>query len=164
MIKRSEEKKDKKERERMSREKGTSEENNNKRIKEERKGEKDVTENSKEYVAIAKEGNYDVRSVNKLLAMDENLPGLAAQRAVVQWAFNEDTDLGAIKRFNVNNGYAIVQLTARYRSGTMTVADASDGSGFKSAKGASTTVPKFWITVFTRVCPNRLMQTPSANR
>lgn len=89
------------------------------------KFEMDVTENPKEYVAIAKEGNYDVRSVNKLLAMDENLPGLAAQRSVVQWAFNEDTDLGAIKRFNVNNGYAIVQLTARYRSGTMTVADAS---------------------------------------
>jgi len=89
------------------------------------KFEMEVTENPKEYVGIAKEGNFDVRSVNKLLAMDENLPGLAAQRGVVQWAFNEDTDLGAIKRFNVNNGYAIVQLTARYRSGTMTVADAS---------------------------------------
>ena len=89
------------------------------------KFEMEVTENPKEYVSIAKEGNFNVRSVNKLLAMDENLPGLASQRSVVQWAFNEDTDLGAIKRFNVNNGYAIVQLTARYRSGTMTVADAS---------------------------------------
>jgi len=35
------------------------------------------------------------------------------------------TDLGSIKRFNINKGYAIAQLTSRYRSGTMTVADAS---------------------------------------
>jgi len=89
------------------------------------KFEMDVTNTPKEYISIAKEGNFDVRTVSKLLSMDENLPGLSAQRAVVQWAFNEDTDLGAIKRFNINKGYAIVQLTSRYRSGTMTVADAS---------------------------------------
>lgn len=89
------------------------------------KFEMEVTEKPKEYISIAEAANFEVKTVNKLLAMDENLPGLSTQRGVVQWAFNQDTDLGAIKRFNVNNGYAIVQLTARYRSGTMTVADAS---------------------------------------
>ena len=89
------------------------------------KFEMDVTNSPKEYISIAKEANYDIITVSKLLSMDENLPGLSAQRAVVQWAFNEDTDLGSIKRFNINKGYAIVQLTSRYRSGTMTVADAS---------------------------------------
>ncbi len=74
---------------------------------------------------LAKEGGYVVRPVNKLKALDENLPGLSTQRNIVQWAFNEDTDLGDIKRFNVNNGYAIVQLTASYDEGTMSVEDAS---------------------------------------
>jgi peptidyl-prolyl cis-trans isomerase D len=85
----------------------------------------DVTNSPKEYISIAKEANFDIITVSKLLSMDENLPGLSAQRSVVQWAFNEDTDLGSIKRFNINKGYAIAQLTSRYRSGTMTVADAS---------------------------------------
>lgn len=77
------------------------------------------------FVDLAKEKKYNVRPVNKLKAMDENLPGLSTQRSIVQWAFNEDTDLGDIKRFNVNNGYAIVQLTATYDEGTMSVEDAS---------------------------------------
>ena len=57
--------------------------------------------------------------------MDENLPGLSAQRSIVQWAFNNDTKLGEIKRFNINNGYAVVQLTAKYNAGLMSVEDAS---------------------------------------
>ena len=74
---------------------------------------------------IAKENDYVVRPVNKLMAMDENLPGLGAQRRIVQWAFAEDTELGDIKRFDVNNGYAVVQLTATYKKGLMDVEDAS---------------------------------------
>ena len=37
--------------------------------------------------------------------MEENLPGLGSQRSIVQWVFNEDTSVGDIRRFNVNNGY-----------------------------------------------------------
>src|SRR5690606_27061318 len=79
----------------------------------------------KEFTAAAKEHNYLVRPVNKIKEMDENLPGLSAQRSIVQWAFNEDTKLGEIKRFNINNGYAVVQLTAKYRAGLMSAEDAS---------------------------------------
>jgi len=74
---------------------------------------------------LAKENDYVVRPVNRIKAMDENLPGLGAQRRIVQWAFNEETELGAIKRFDINNGYAVVQLTAVYRKGLMAVEDAS---------------------------------------
>lgn len=77
------------------------------------------------FANLAKENSYTVRPVNKVMAMDENLPGLGAQRAVVQWAFNEDTAIGAIKRFNVNNGYAVVQVTAKYAKGVMATEDAS---------------------------------------
>ncbi len=78
----------------------------------------------KNFPDVAKEGNYAVRTY-KARVLDENIPGLGAQRSIVQWIFNEDTDLGDIKRFNVNNGYAIAQLTAVYREGTMSVEDAS---------------------------------------
>ena len=74
---------------------------------------------------IAKESEYIVRPVNKIKALDEYLPGLASQRNIVQWAFNEDTDIGDIRRFDINNGYAVVQLTAKYEEGLMAVEDAS---------------------------------------
>ncbi len=74
---------------------------------------------------FAKEKEYTVRPVNKVKAMDENLPGLDAQRNIVQWAFNPETGLGDIKRFNINSGYAVVQLTNKFDEGLMTVEDAS---------------------------------------
>ncbi|AEM69937.1 PpiC-type peptidyl-prolyl cis-trans isomerase [Allomuricauda ruestringensis DSM 13258] len=74
---------------------------------------------------IAKESSYTVRPVNKIKEMEENLPGLGSQRSIVQWAFNEDTSVGDIKRFNVNNGYAVVQLTKKYKKGLMAPEDAS---------------------------------------
>ncbi|MDX1363729.1 peptidylprolyl isomerase [Arenibacter latericius] len=80
---------------------------------------------SKDFAATAKAGNFVVRPVNKINAMDEVLPGLSAQRAIVQWAFNEGTKLGEVKRFDINNGYAVVQLTAKYKEGLMAAEDAS---------------------------------------
>ncbi|SDQ06555.1 peptidylprolyl isomerase [Flagellimonas zhangzhouensis] len=74
---------------------------------------------------IARESNYTVRPVNKIKEMEENLPGLGAQRSIVQWVFNDDTSVGDIQRFNVNNGYAVVQLTKKYQKGLMTPEDAS---------------------------------------
>ncbi len=74
---------------------------------------------------IAKESSYVVRPVNKIKEMDESLPGLSAQRGIVQWAFNDDTKVGDIKRFNANDGYAVVQLTKKYKEGLMSPEDAS---------------------------------------
>ncbi len=83
------------------------------------------TSSNKPFSEVAKENNQIVRPVNKLSEMDENLPGLGAQRAIVQWAFNDDTELADIRRFNINNGYAVVQLTGKYKKGLMGVEDAS---------------------------------------
>ena len=74
---------------------------------------------------LAKEEKYTVRPVNKINATDENLPGLSAQRSIVQWAFNDDTQIGDIKRFDLTSGYAVVQLTNSYEKGLMSVEDAS---------------------------------------
>ncbi|MBT8234981.1 MAG: peptidylprolyl isomerase [Bacteroidia bacterium] len=84
-----------------------------------------TTSGDKAFTDVARESEYIIRPVNQIKAMDENLPGLGAQRNIVQWAFNNDTEVGDIKRFNINNGYAVVQLTAKYREGLMAVEDAS---------------------------------------
>jgi len=84
-----------------------------------------TTSGDKVFTDLAKENEYLVRPVNKIKALDENLPGLTNQRNIVQWAFNEDTKIGDIKRFNINNGYAVVQLTASYKEGVTSVEDAS---------------------------------------
>lgn len=84
-----------------------------------------ATSSEKPFTELAKEYEYVMRPVNKLKELDENLPGLGTQRALVQWAFNDDTQLGDIKRFGINNGYAVVQITAQYNAGLMDVEDAS---------------------------------------
>ncbi|MGF1557476.1 MAG: SurA N-terminal domain-containing protein [Flavobacteriaceae bacterium] len=84
-----------------------------------------TTAGDKAFTDLAKESEYIVRPVNQIKALDENLPGLSSQRAMVQWAFNDDTEVGDIRRFDINNGYAIVQLTAKYKEGVMSVEDAS---------------------------------------
>lgn len=84
-----------------------------------------VSEATDTYGTKAEEMNYSVRPVNRLNAMDENLPGLGAQRRVVNWAFSPDTEVGDVRRFDLTGGYAVVQLTAKYREGLMSVEDAS---------------------------------------
>ena len=84
-----------------------------------------TTTSDKAFTDIARESELVVRPVNQIKEMDENLPGLGAQRNIVQWAFNEDTEVGDIRRFNINNGYAVAQLTAQYEEGVMSVEDAS---------------------------------------
>ena len=79
----------------------------------------------KAFSDLAKESQYAVRPVNKIKATDENLPGLSAQRSIVKWAFQEDTNIGDIKRFDLASGYAVAQLTKTYDEGLMSVEDAS---------------------------------------
>ncbi|MEN8798509.1 MAG: SurA N-terminal domain-containing protein [Flavobacteriaceae bacterium] len=89
------------------------------------KFEMETTSADRTFDELAKESEYAVRPVNKIKEMDEYLPGLNSQRNVVQWAFNEETEIGDIKRFNINNGYAVIQLTAKYEEGLKAVEDAS---------------------------------------
>lgn len=77
--------------------------------------------------ALAEEGNYIVRNVPSVRALDENLPGLPEQRSIVQWAFSEDTEEGAIKRFNLSyGGYAIVQMTKAREAGLAAAEEVAD--------------------------------------
>lgn len=109
----------------LSREVTASEETTNKLFTDATKFEMETIADESAFSEIAQKSEYLVRPVNKIKQLDENLPGLGAQRAIVQWAFNEDTEVGDIKRFNINDGYTIVQLTGIYKEGLMTAEDAS---------------------------------------
>lgn len=78
-----------------------------------------------DFTELANKQNLDVKPVNKMGKMDDNIPGLGSSRTIVNWAFNEDTKVGDTKRFNVNDGYVIAQLTRRNEKGLMQPADAS---------------------------------------
>jgi peptidyl-prolyl cis-trans isomerase D len=109
----------------LSREIVPSEETINTLFTDATKFEMETIDDNSAFSDIAKKSEYTVRPVNKLKELDENLPGLGVQRNIVQWAFNGDTEVGDIKRFNINNGYAVVQLTGSYDEGLMSAEDAS---------------------------------------
>ncbi|UKM66200.1 SurA N-terminal domain-containing protein [Flavobacteriaceae bacterium GSB9] len=78
-----------------------------------------------DFEAVAKESNFNVRPVNGIKALDESIPGVGNQRPIVRWAFNEDSEVGEIKRFNIPGGYVIAQLVAKHEAGLMSVEDAT---------------------------------------
>ncbi len=84
-----------------------------------------IAAKDKDFEKVSKENELTVRPVNKIKELDENIPGIGSQRSIVQWAFNEDTEVGAVKRFDIPEGYAVVQLTAIAVKGTMKAVDAN---------------------------------------
>lgn len=85
----------------------------------------EVAAQDRKFDEIAKEQNSEVKPVNRIGELDSNIPGLGSNRSVVTWAFNEDTKVGDVKRFNVPSGYVIVQLTRKNPKGLQSVAEAS---------------------------------------
>ena len=85
----------------------------------------EVAVNKGDFAELAKAQNLEVKPVNKLGQMDDNIPGIGANRTIVNWAFNEDTKVGDTKRFSVPEGYVIAQVTNKNEKGLMSVANAS---------------------------------------
>ncbi|WP_330442574.1 peptidylprolyl isomerase [Flavobacterium sp. C4GT6] len=82
----------------------------------------DATE--KPFEEVAKAANVNVVNVAKLLPSDESIQGLGAQRGIVLWAFSKDSEAGAVKRFDVSDGYVIARLKDVNESGLMPVEEA----------------------------------------
>jgi peptidyl-prolyl cis-trans isomerase D len=72
------------------------------------------------FIEVAEQNNYDVRPVKQITTLEENLPGLFQQRAIVKWAFEEDTAVGDVQRFSISGGgYVVVQLTEKVKEGVV---------------------------------------------
>lgn len=78
-----------------------------------------------DFVEAAKADELDVRPVRRIGELEENIPGIGNNRSIVNWAFERRTRVGDVRRFNVSNGYAIVQITAKSDKGLMPVSEVS---------------------------------------
>jgi parvulin-like peptidyl-prolyl isomerase len=73
-----------------------------------------------DFETVAAESNYEVRSVSSVKELDENIPGLGAQRAIVRWAFEDSSSEGDFKSFNTTaGGFVVVKLTGVNAAGLM---------------------------------------------
>lgn len=80
----------------------------------------------KDFQEVAKENDLEVRPVNHIKELDENIPGLGSQRSIVRWAFESGTKVGDYKRFSIPGvGYAVVQVSGINKKGLMTPEAAS---------------------------------------
>jgi len=78
-----------------------------------------------DFGVLATDNKYTLRPVNGIKVLDENIPGVGNQRPIVRWTFEEDVEVGDIKRFNIPNGYVIAQLVAKHKAGLMSADDAT---------------------------------------
>lgn len=74
---------------------------------------------------LVKEKNYIARPLVGLKAMEDAVAGLGKNRSIVRWTFDDDTDVNDVKRFDLDNGYAVVVLTNKTEKGVSSASKAS---------------------------------------
>ena len=87
----------------------------------------EIAVSSQDFETVAKESSYAVKPVSNMGELDESIPGLGNQRAIVRWAFENETNVGDVRRFNIqgSGGYAVVILAAKNKKGLMSAEKAS---------------------------------------
>jgi len=78
-----------------------------------------------EFEEVADANGVEPKPVLGIKALDEQIPGLGAQRRVVSWSFEEDREVGDIERFDIDKGYVVVQLNKITNEGPQSVQQAS---------------------------------------
>ncbi|MDC9721677.1 MAG: peptidylprolyl isomerase [Urechidicola sp.] len=75
-----------------------------------------------DFNALSQENNYVPLPANGVKALAENVPGLQGNnRNIVRWAFEEDTEVNDVRRFDVDNGFVVAVLSSKTKEGTATV-------------------------------------------
>ncbi len=76
----------------------------------------------KDFNKVAKEMKLTVAPPVTVKVMDETFGSLGKQRTIVRWAFEDDSKVGAVKRFEVANlGHVIAKVTKIDKSGLVAV-------------------------------------------
>jgi peptidyl-prolyl cis-trans isomerase D len=82
--------------------------------------EADALEN-KDFAALAKKSGVEVVNATNIKAFDEYVQGIGAQREIVRWASNKDTDIADVKRFETTQGFVIAKLKSRNETGLLPI-------------------------------------------
>ena len=81
---------------------------------------------SKDLAAAADKEDLNLEGPTQIDILDELIPGIGLQRNIVQWAFEESTAVGTVRRFSLSQGgYAVVQLSEKTKAGFQSVAQAA---------------------------------------
>ena len=80
---------------------------------------------NKDFATLVKEAKLTANPAVRVKAIDENFGSLTNQRQIVKWAFDGDTKIGSVKRFEiVNVGHVIAKLKSIAPKGLMAVEEA----------------------------------------
>lgn len=92
----------------------------------------------KNFEEVAKNAKATIVPANNLRPSDEYVQGLGAQREIVRWAFNDETNKGDIKRFETPKGFVVATLKDKNETGllSMEIARQSVGSILRNEKKA----------------------------
>lgn len=125
----------------------------------------EINAGEKGFNEAVKTGKYTAKPVKGIKALDENLPGIGPKREIVQWAFEEATEVGSIRRFDVNGGYAVVQITAKQPEGLMNTekASATVTPILKKEKKAAMIKEKITATTLSEIAANQGVSVQSAS-
>nr|WP_314897372.1 peptidylprolyl isomerase [uncultured Flavobacterium sp.] len=76
----------------------------------------------KDFAKVAKEMKLTIAAPVTVKAMDETFGPLGNQRTIVRWAFEDDTKVGAVKRFELANiGHVIAKVKSIDESGLVSI-------------------------------------------
>jgi peptidyl-prolyl cis-trans isomerase D len=118
-----------------------------------------------DFQEVATKNDYEVRPVNTIKELQESIPGLGSQRAIVRWAFEDATKTGDYKRFSIpTGGYVVVQLAAINKKGLMSVENASVTAipEIRKEKKAKLIREKIKSTTVDEVAKNQNVSTSTA--
>ena len=80
---------------------------------------------NKDFAVIVKQAKLTANPAVRVKAIDENFASLSNQRQIVKWAFEGDTKIGTVKRFEiVNVGHVIAKLKSIAPKGLMSIEEA----------------------------------------
>ena len=79
----------------------------------------------KDFAKLVKDNKLTSSPAVRVKAIDENFGSLSNQRQIVKWAFEGDTKIGSVKRFEiVNVGHVIAKLKSIAPKGLMSIEEA----------------------------------------
>lgn len=81
----------------------------------------------KNFTELAEEKNYTIKNAQKLKRRDDVVPGLTGNNpSIVYWAFEEKSEVGNTKRFDIDKAYVVAQVTQKEEEGLQSVKSATN--------------------------------------
>jgi peptidyl-prolyl cis-trans isomerase D len=88
--------------------------------------EMDARDTKKPLAELAKAAGLTVTPANRIGENDDNIPGVGAEREIVRWAYNADTKVGDVKKFDLSSakGSVVVALKTINEKGVLPLEEA----------------------------------------